>query len=304
MRLFILGNGFDLHHNLPTKFRDFKSFVKSSEPDVFEAVDKYLPVDDSWSDLESALAYLDYDHVFEDNSGFLVSYGADDWSDAYHHDFQYEVGQVSERLSSGLVEALHNWLTTVTESLYYTNCKKLLPLTNHDCFITFNYTHVLRDIYSVDDAHVFHVHGSLECGSDGIVLGHDWDPKNGDRVQISNPEDADTRSIEATQIINELFKSTFKPSDQIIRDNIGIFESIGKYDEIYILGHSLNDVDLPYLEVIEANSKSNTNWFISYLTDSDKLRVEEFVSRLDLQNVIIGPIEDLLPTDVGVLFMP
>ena len=35
-RLFIIGNGFDLNHGLPTRYTDFMNFMKSNHPDVSE----------------------------------------------------------------------------------------------------------------------------------------------------------------------------------------------------------------------------------------------------------------------------
>ncbi len=32
--LFILGNGFDLHHGLPTRYTDFMAFMKQRHPKV------------------------------------------------------------------------------------------------------------------------------------------------------------------------------------------------------------------------------------------------------------------------------
>lgn len=32
MKLFIIGNGFDLHHSLPTRYTDFMRFMKERHP--------------------------------------------------------------------------------------------------------------------------------------------------------------------------------------------------------------------------------------------------------------------------------
>lgn len=109
-KLYVIGNGFDLWHGIPSSYREFKSFVKEHDRDLFDAVETYLGAEEGWSDLESALASIDVDSVIEDLDHFMVSYAADDWSDAYHHDFQYEVERVVERLSATLRIQFGKWI--------------------------------------------------------------------------------------------------------------------------------------------------------------------------------------------------
>ncbi|OYY26063.1 MULTISPECIES: AbiH family protein [unclassified Acidovorax] len=55
-KLYVIGNGFDLWHGIPSSYREFKSFVQEHDRDLFNAVENYLPAGKDWSDLESALA--------------------------------------------------------------------------------------------------------------------------------------------------------------------------------------------------------------------------------------------------------
>ena len=75
-KLYVIGNGFDLHHGMPTQFADFRTFARKAAPDVFRAVDRYVPVSANWSDLEDALAALDVETVKDDLSCFMPSYCA------------------------------------------------------------------------------------------------------------------------------------------------------------------------------------------------------------------------------------
>jgi len=50
--------------------------------DTFDFVFRYFAVDaDFWSEFEERLASFDTDTLIDDASQFLVSYGADDWSE-------------------------------------------------------------------------------------------------------------------------------------------------------------------------------------------------------------------------------
>lgn len=41
-RFFIIGNGFDLHHNLPTSFSRFKNYVKEKSQKDFEQITSFF----------------------------------------------------------------------------------------------------------------------------------------------------------------------------------------------------------------------------------------------------------------------
>lgn len=89
--LYIIGNGFDLWHGIPSGLGDFKEYVQNTNNDVYREVEEYLPAGENWNSLERALAELDADMVIDNLSHFMASYGNEDWSDSGHHDFQYEV---------------------------------------------------------------------------------------------------------------------------------------------------------------------------------------------------------------------
>lgn len=83
-QLFIIGNGFDLHHEIASKYSDFASYLERKDRSTFDIAENYMvPERDLWSYLEERLAEIDVDQIEEYASNFLVSYGADDWSDAY-----------------------------------------------------------------------------------------------------------------------------------------------------------------------------------------------------------------------------
>ena len=64
-QLFIIGNGFDLAHNLPTRFSpDFKNIAMRHEPNCFW--DFYQSnKDDIWSDFENLLGCPDFNSLEE-----------------------------------------------------------------------------------------------------------------------------------------------------------------------------------------------------------------------------------------------
>ena len=94
--LYIIGNGFDIYHGVSSQYSDFKEYLSNEDSSLHDIVEKFIPVQEDWSDLEDALADIDVDNVVDNASQFLMSYGAEDWSDAYHHDYQREGYRIIE----------------------------------------------------------------------------------------------------------------------------------------------------------------------------------------------------------------
>lgn len=46
--LYIIGNGFDLNHRLPTGYGHFKAYVRIHDRDVHDWIEDYVPAGESW----------------------------------------------------------------------------------------------------------------------------------------------------------------------------------------------------------------------------------------------------------------
>jgi hypothetical protein len=69
--------------------------------------------EDLWSDFESNLANIDVQLMFDYNSDSLVSYADDNWSDRYHHEFQYFMEQDTWYMSYGLISQFVKWICSI-----------------------------------------------------------------------------------------------------------------------------------------------------------------------------------------------
>ncbi|WP_419633457.1 AbiH family protein, partial [Thiolapillus sp.] len=144
--LYIIGNGFDIYHGISSRYSNFKEYLSDSDSALHDLVEKFIPAQEDWSALETDLARIDVDYVVENASAFLVSYGAEDWSDAYHHDYQYEVNEITKGLSISLKKRFGEWV----RQLVIPTLKRLavrpldLPITSS--YLNFNYTPSLTEI--------------------------------------------------------------------------------------------------------------------------------------------------------------
>src|SRR6266581_3083432 len=139
-KLYIIGNGFDLWHGIPSSFAQFKEFVREHDSDLLKAVEDYLPADENWSDLELALADIDVDSIIDDLGHFMTPYGADEWSDSGHHDFQYEVDRVVKCLSIELRRRFGEWICQLPIPTRATAQLGLATIDPTALFLSFNYT--------------------------------------------------------------------------------------------------------------------------------------------------------------------
>jgi hypothetical protein len=252
-KLYIIGNGFDLQHEIPSEYCDFKAFVHESHPYLLKAVEDYLPAGDDWRHLERALAEIDVESIVDNLEHLMPSYGADDWSDSGHHDFQYEVGRLVKCLSIELRQQFGQWIRQVPIPTPATTQRHLQTIDPTACFLTFNYTPTLQELYDIPDTHILHIHGRANLPDNDLVLGHAWNPHQrrslNDRSDIA---EIDTRLVEANALIDDYFSATFKPSSRLIQEHSPFFERLAHLEEVCVLGHSVSTEDEAYYHALLA----------------------------------------------------
>jgi hypothetical protein len=262
--LYIVGNGFDLYHDIPSSYRHFRDYVRGVDRSIYSDVQDYLSTEEEWSDLESSLANFDVDLVVDKLGHFMASYGSDEWSDSAHHDFQYEVGQLVERLSSGLRARFADWIMTLPIPTPATSKTRLQHLNATARFFNFNYTSTLGSLYGVDPSRILFIHGCAARGDD-LILGHAWNPTTRPALnEYVDPESEDTRLMEANDEMDAYFSATFKHCDQNIAQHQTFLESLTDVDQVVVLGHGLADVDAAYFRALLGQpSISQARWLVA-----------------------------------------
>ncbi|MDO4591757.1 MAG: bacteriophage abortive infection AbiH family protein [Comamonadaceae bacterium] len=272
-QLYVIGNGFDLWHRVPSGFDQFKAYVGASDSRIEDDVERYLAADESWSDLEVALASLDVDGIIDDMGQFMGSYGDDDWSDSGHHDFQFEVENVVSRLSSELVARFSEWIRSLPIPTSTTpGIPRLRTLDPFGAYLNFNYTNTLTELYAIPDERILHIHGKASQPNTELILGHGWKPEKRRPLHRSEDEEhMDIRLIEAHGILDDYFSRTFKPSERLIRENQSFFCQLGMVQQVHVLGHSLSDVDLPYLQALmSVPNVAAAHWCTTYYPEEKR----------------------------------
>lgn len=274
--LYVIGNGFDLHHDIPSSYLKFGEYVQRVDRETYRFIDEYLAFDnDFWWFFETRLADLDHDSVLQDAEQFFVNYSAESWRDSGNHDYQFEIERVVTALSSTLHRHFTAWVRELPIPTRASVESKLVRLDVDASFLTFNYTPTLERLYGIDRARVMYIHGSATDSSNHLVLGHGWNPADRQSLNHNLDPEQDSRIVEGNEIIDRYFRATFKPTTEIIARNAAFFETISSIDTILVMGHSLAEVDLPYFrEIARHIDPRRVNWQISYHQDSEPLRTQ------------------------------
>ena len=165
-RLFIIGNGFDIEHGLPTSFNPhFKTIAKSMEQiDYFWDMYQSQQVD-IWADFENCLAHPDFNELEDIFNGYSPDYSSERESDR-----DAIITQVD--LNGKLYDALYVFASHAEDSIDSTQVltKYKNYFTKNDLFISMNYTHTLERLYEINNNQILHIHG--EVGKNNLILGY------------------------------------------------------------------------------------------------------------------------------------
>jgi hypothetical protein len=283
-RLYVIGNGFDLHHGIRSGYRDFAKFVETTEPDTYERAETFLFGEDGdlWGDFENNLQNLDTDAILDQVQTYLTSHGSDDWRDSDNHTYPEAIDEIVSALSFGLHELFVQWLGKLEIPTSIASPVNIDPAAR---FINFNYTPTLQSAYAVPDAQILHIHGQLGGAAKDIILGHGWEaPKTAPAPPASDEDlddfgyadddldDRDTRVIQGERTINRYFKDTFKPTRRILRRNQAFFETLSTVTEVWVMGHSVSAVDLSYFRHILAHVSPSALWKVSFHSGAAALK--------------------------------
>jgi hypothetical protein len=92
------------------------------------------------------------------------------------------------------------------------------------------------------------------------------------------------RITEANEIIDRYFSDTYKPTREIIAKHSAFFGNLKAVGQINVMGHSLSEVDLPYLmEIANSIDKGRVRWAISYYDETSIPAFEGAMTNLGIR---------------------
>lgn len=307
--LYLIGNGFDLHHKIPSSYRDYHKWLSLHKPDVANRLDEIYGTDNNWwSDFENSLGLLDI-------NGYVntMKYDAypDISSDEYRDRDRFVMPDTAMNELSTLYQEVRNsfyeWVISLPSGI---SDLKIKIERKNSFFITFNYTETLQNLYNIPEKSVLHIHGKSNKNNE-LILGHGL---NYDKIKNTTDIEAPTELkdpadieqwynenydpiIEETtnNVINQVAEQR-KNVTEIIAHNRKTFSKMTDISKIYAYGLSFSSVDLPYLdEIISIIDTAKTEWEINYFSDKDKQKIEQYMQSKGIMNKMYSlvKLEDL-----------
>ncbi|MED4287465.1 bacteriophage abortive infection AbiH family protein [Priestia megaterium] len=302
--LFIIGNGFDRAHGLPTSYQDFYHYLLDEYPyaaeveptfsiegitmpdgsiqfnkdevvalliDVISVAEKKDQEESEdqeevrWQTLEKSLGRLNFDNYFEDVD-ILFSHEDDD-SAEWRRAYRFEdISSNFHLVTIKIKELFSEWINTVDISKIdgKDSLYKLFD-PERDSFLNFNYTFVLEEIYGA--INVEHIHGSQ---GEKVIIGH-GEPSGNFENHYTGSEWA----------LAELHDNLRKDTQKAIKRAHSFFDNLAYTKKIYSYGFSFSEVDLPYIEEIckRLNTK-NITWYLSdFNTEKERETYKEKIKK-------------------------
>jgi len=295
-KLYVIGNGFDLHHNLDTSYKSFADFLESNYlsiydnlleyygfPDIANKDDELSHKDSMWHDFETNLSDINIDLVLENFTDYCASPSSSDFRDSDWYSFQIEIEKVVNELTDELFKSFKKFIQNVKYPPKIDN--EAITIDKSAQFLNFNYTDTLEVFYKIPNKNILYIHGNVNHGEQAI-LGHGINPKTFELEAESIPKGLSPEKHEKwEEYMNnkynhsyelgkyemmEYFSKSYKDTKSILMSYNIFFSDLHDIEEVIVLGHSLSTVDRDYfLEIVKYISK-NATWKVSYYSESEK----------------------------------
>ena len=284
--LYIIGNGFDLWHGLQTSYEDFYSASQEYLDSLEEFFAGSPSLDSPWHDFENHLGNYEADYLYDMHD--VPDISDDKFKPSMFYGFEDAVSEHANEIIVGINECFEEWVYDIDSKVAINKFK----FGNNSKFLSFNYTDTLQKVYRIENSRVLHIHGSIEL-KEKLVFGHG--------VHTSLPPELDqdgesSRSMftDAENAASSPMFAFHKPVDEIIESHSDWFRNLKKTKLICMLGHSLNNIDLPYFKKIH-KVNSELVWVVSFYSDSECSH--HFSQLLSIgvrkQNIYLNKIEDI-----------
>lgn len=274
MRLFVIGNGFDMGHGLKTKYPDFRNYLSRCYPEFLASFEEnYMIVKQDlwWNELEANLANINDDVMVEQADS--VEFGLEGGDIGIEDTLYSEFGHRYE-----YIENFSKYMKQWIRSVRIRDLKKVTSLivpSAGDKYVTFNYTGVLERVYSIPSSDILHIHGSLRIKDGDPVIGH------GDSEKINElseklklfEESFDEKKVAGCRVARDYLMTTFKDTNRMSWKLVN-FVPEGT-EHILVIGHSIAGVDQTYFSEIDRLTGKAANWQVYYYGESKKDELSE-----------------------------
>lgn len=327
-KIIVVGNGFDISVGIKSSYEQFIDYIKDrhhfiEDLELYEYnrlfLRKYQDFKLNWSDFESL-----YEETVRNVNKRVLQH--EELQDSLEiNTINAAIKKLEKDFYDYISDEYHRWLqqNTVDNSVQFKKfSKKINPVIKqllsdeHAFFINFNYTETLEDIVEdilfekvqkdsniIDNLksqiaykrireaknRIAHIHGSIE--EENILFGGGFADRE-DTVDIHY-----SKSLLNDKLFRIKENDKLNTTRKIIMDELNKFdgtnEKIKEFD-LYIMGHSLQGSDFPFLSRILNNAK---RVFIFYYENDYVAKLEELIKRLGssiIEKVVLVPFVEVM----------
>lgn len=329
--LYIIGNGFDMYHGADSSYTHFREYLLHHNVDVVKSLEFFFGPKSLRNTVDSYYKFRwyteDFKHLrikapetewanmflWQDFEKYLSSLNREKLFDildrslprSKRQELQFQTKNYQKSINSILSKIdlctyemryqFHKWIKTVHYAKGYK--ARLLDIDTNACFLNFNYTTFLEDVYGIPTTSIKYIHGCKRDKYGSLVLGHcqdyekgleEWIYKNkkrkryrpnlkdkkgnyysngklcylayfADSLDYANwmTESRHETIIDVKNRIETYYQDNFKNSNKIIKLNKEFFLHLSEICEITVLGHSLGEVDHNYFKSIIETNKDS-----------------------------------------------
>lgn len=272
--LYIIGNGFDIHTGLATRYADFQLWLENNYPFIYENMQAVYDIDaEWWNDFKVQLGNLDINKFvskFTPPAKPVDEIIAEaklkkEFEERYNIPPSLHFDSYCAKRLKGLLDVLQFCFEKWVD-----NCQRLITDPKHihiekedSFFINFNYTDVLEMLYKIPEERVLHIHGR-SSKHERLIYGH-----NKFLLGSSTSDDKEQVSFELNKYHKNPYELIFKHQElqKILKD----------VEYVHIYGFSFSAVDEDYMDWFFNNVSATSQWEVSWFSNEDKNRIDKFI---------------------------
>ena len=278
--LYIIGNGFDIHHGIKSSYTDFQQWIKRESRNnirfaftIFQLEKFFHNKCELWADFEHNIGEYDIEIVANQRFGLfpeiLVIEDMEMVKDIVASSGLSYLGSLSETLNS----VFHRWVKTIE-----TNATPDLKFLDNALYLSFNYTDTLEKIYGIHPNNILHIHGSVLSEEVPLVVGHNHEIDPLSVIIEGNDFRDNNERIDRICEMNSLVKPCYK----IMERNKLFFDKLTNISQIIILGASYNEMDLPYFKKVKSSILPDAIWEMGWHTENDRNHAGHYQHALEV----------------------
>lgn len=272
--LYIIGNGFDIHTGLATRYADFRLWLENNYPFIYENMQAVYDIDaEWWNDFEVQLGNLDINKFVSKftplakpvDKIIAEAKRKREFEERYNIPPSLHFESHCAKRLNGLLDVLQycfeKWVDNCQRSI---KAPKYVHIEKEDSFfVNFNYTDVLEILYGIHEERVLHIHGR-SSKHERLIYGH-----NACLIGSSMNNDEEQVSFELGKYQKNPYEHIYKHQElqEIIKD----------VEYMHIYGFSFSPVDEDYMDWFFNNVSATSQWEISWFSEEDKNRIDKFI---------------------------